>query len=238
MARDFSIVASAAGGGTGPGVSSGITIDFTNSLGKPVARELFGVSTDTMLDFNFLLCSNPGFQSASRTIDPPILRFNSSGGGGGGFPSANAFPNGPRGTPDFSVYDPLFANLYKIVNLSTCKIMMCFGGGSPGEDFLGWDADDFAFAMAKVVQHFRTTPGGNGVVIDPIYWEVSNEPDVGPGAYTTYFNACADAIHAIDSKYVINGPIMGAASHGSWRRAFIPCSPRSSNMRFFAISGC
>lgn len=211
LLRNFSIVA-ATSGGVGPGVTSGITVDFTAQTTKTVYREAFGVSTDTMCDFNFLICGTPGFQTASRTIDPPILRFNSSGGGGGGFPSQNAFPGAgndpPDLTPDWSVYDPLIANLYKIVNLATCKIMMCFGGGSPGQDFLGWSSDTFAAAMALVVDHFRTTPGGNGAPIDPIYWEVSNEPDVGPDAYNEYFNKCADAIHAIDSKYVINGPVM------------------------------
>lgn len=196
-------------GGPGPAVSgSFVNVDFTSQTGKTIVRELFGVSTATMLDFNFQICGTPGFQTASLALNPPLLRFNSNSGATGGYTSLNMFPNGPRGTPNFNVCAPLVANLWKIVNLSTTKIIMGFGGGTDAQgDFLGWSVSDFAFAMAQFVAHLRTTPGGNGVPIDPLYWEVSNEPNVGSGTYNSYFNACADAIHAIDAKYIVSGPV-------------------------------
>lgn len=199
---------SVSGPSVGPAVSgSFVNADFTAPTGKTIVRELFGVSTATMLDFNYQICGTAGFQAASLAVNPPLLRFNCNSGASGGYTSFNMFPNGPRGTPDFSVCNPMRNNLYKIVNLATTKIIMGFGGGTDAQgNFLGWSVSDFAFAMAAFVTHMRTANGSNGSPVNPRYWEVSNEPNVGNSTYNSYFNACADAIHAIDSTYVVTGP--------------------------------
>lgn len=192
----------------GPAASgSFINVDFINRTSKVIARELFGVSTATMLDFNFALCNNTSFQIASRSLNVPLLRFNCNSGSSGGNVWANLFANGPRGRPDWSVIAPLINNLWKIVDLTKCKIIMGFGGTSgAATDTNGWSVTDFAHALTVVVNHMRTTPGGDGKPINPKYWEIMNEPGISAATYNSYFNACADAVHAIDPTYVVTGP--------------------------------
>ncbi len=192
----------------GPIITAGITVDFTSLTTHIADRELFGVSTAAMSDFNFVLCNNPTFQGASKAFDPPLLRLSCNSGSTSGPVLSNAFPNGPSGGMDANVYAPIINNLNKIVNLQTCKIIMGFGGSDDLGPTLGWTVHEFAGAFSQVVQRFRTATGSDGKVVDPIYWEIMNETDgtLHKETYLAYFNACAAAAHAIDLKYVISGP--------------------------------
>ncbi len=194
----------------GPVAAGTIVADFTSLTTDKVARELFGVSTASMVDNNFVLCNNLSFQTASKAFDPPLLRFNCNAGGSGGNTTLNSFPNGPAGGINAAVYAPLINNLNRIVNLSTTKIVMCFGGGDTGlGPTNGWTVAEFASAFSQTIQLFRNTAGSDGRPIDPIYWEIGNEVEsfLTNAAYATYFNACADAAHAIDTKYILCGPV-------------------------------
>ena len=171
----------------GPGASGRfINVDFTNRTSKVIARELFGVSTATMLDFNFALCNNTYFQTVSRSLNVPLLRFNCNSGSSGGNVWANLFANGPHGKPNWPVIAPLINNLWKIVDLTKCKIIMGFGGTSgAATDTNGWSVTDFAHALTVVVNHMRTTPGGDGKPINPKYWEIMNEPEISVATYNS-----------------------------------------------------
>lgn len=201
----------------GPVATGGtINVDFSTPTSRVVARELFGAATAAMLDNSFAVCAQTGFQQSAKSLTVPLLRLNPNSGGSGGFPFVNVFQNGVN-NPDWSSWNNLLQNLYKIVDLKNTKLVV--GIGFP---FFGsYSTADFATACTKSAQFLSTQPGGDGNPLNPMFWEIMNEPDgnIAQSDYINYFNAAADALHAVNPNYVVSGPV--SANDFGWMTALI-----------------
>jgi hypothetical protein len=195
-------------GGTGPAASSTFaTVEFNTQVRMPnnsgpvvIQREMFGIATAAALDFNFSVMNNTTFQSTSRSLTIPLVRFNCNSGSTGGNIFSNTFPGGVHGTPNWNVWDNFINNIGKCVDLTTTKIIM--GVGFP--DTGGLSNSDFASMTTQVMNRLRTTsPAGGGSPIDPKIWEYLNEPST---VSSSGFNAFIDAVNGVAAGYTCTGP--------------------------------
>lgn len=193
--------------GRGPAASGAfVNIDCNATTSKRIVRELFGISSSQIVGNNFARMNDATFAARAKSLNFPLLRFNC------GNLWHRVFFGNPPGGPTWDLVTPLLNNLHRFVDLSKCKIIMGIGGNG-NDAILGWTTEQFARVAAQIATYFKTTPGGDGRPINPMYWEIANEPSVSYETYNRYFNAAADALHEVNPEYVITGPV--AANDGA-----------------------
>ncbi|MGD0703496.1 MAG: hypothetical protein ABSA02_26890 [Trebonia sp.] len=182
-------------GRTGPNsvLGSRVTTDLGHPTGKAVQPHLYGYATGDLADRDFLVAANEVAEGSAKTLAPPLIRFNTSES----TIIQTVFAKGAA-QPDwthFSRWVKYHADF--LVNGGR----LVFGiGPNDGDTFLP-PATWAAYAKATAL-HFRAI--GQEIT----YWEVGNENDImGVTVYSQYFNAIADALHAVNPAYVIGGPV-------------------------------
>lgn len=185
--------------GTGPAASSSfINVDFSATTGQNCPGALWGLAVGAPNDNHFALCGDETFLTAASQIMPSLYRINSATGGGTGFWSDNIFAN--INNPDWSVIQNFVQNGHRFIS-STCRLII-------GIRFNSMSVGNFASACTKIANHFKTTNGGDGKPLNVWGWEIGNEDDgTDIGTYCSYFNAGADAFHAVDPNYKIIGTV-------------------------------
>lgn len=185
--------------GTGPAASSSfINVDFAATTGQVCPGALWGFAVGAPNDNHFALCGDSTFLTAASQIMPSLYRLNSATGGGTGFWSDSIFGN--INNPDWSVIQNFVQNGHRFIS-STCRLII-------GIRWNSMSVGNFASACTQIATHFKNTNGGDGKPLKVWGWEIGNEDDgTDINTYCSYFNAGADAFHAVDPTYKIIGTV-------------------------------
>jgi hypothetical protein len=178
------------------------TVDLLAPQGKKLARQLYGYSTGALFSNDFALAADPAVKNSARILEPPVLRFNtpSSGVNASQTLTQAVFANGVK-HPDWRPLDAWVRNQRAFLGYDG---ILVFGIGPGGGD-TSLSPTVWASYADAIARYFRS------IGQEIMYWEVGNECDpMGAQVYSTYFNAIADALHAVDSRYLVGGPV------GSW----------------------
>ena len=190
---------------SGPAASGSLaTIDFAATTGRFAPAALWGFATSALCDRNFSLCADPRFVGAAASLNMALLRLNSTAGAGStgsGYWTDAVFRNGAD-NPDWSVMAAFMNTAHEFVN-PTCRLIL-------GIKFHGTFArpSDYAAACRQMATHLKNTPSGDRLL--PVWgFEVDNETNghLDIGTYCAFFNAAADALHAVDPRYEVIGPV-------------------------------
>ena len=179
------------------------TVDLSAPTGKVLGKRLYGYATGALFNFDFDLAADPAVQSSAEFLDAPLLRFNTPSSGVNDsyqplFPLV--FANGVE-NPDWSPLRNWVNNRQAFLGSDG---LLVFGIGPAGGD-TSLSPSVWASYATATARYFRS------IGQEVMYWEVGNECDgMGAHTYSTYFNAIADALHAVNCKYVVGGPV------GSW----------------------
>lgn len=190
---------------SGPPASGSLaTVDFTATTGRFAPAALWGFASGGLCNRNFDLCKSVEFVNAAASLKMPLLRLNSASGvgsTGANYWTDAIFRNGVR-HPDWSTLSAFMNVAHKLVS-PTCRLILGikFQGsfGSPS---------DYAAACRHMALHFRNTPSGGRIL--PVWgFEVDNETNdrVDVDTYCSFFNAAAEAVHALDPGYRLIGTV-------------------------------
>ena len=184
-------------GSTGQMAGAKLNVDLTSLTGQTVPGTLFGFGTGAFADDGFEFTGEPAIQAQAKLLAPTLFRVNMNAGAAGtGFEDA-IFANGVD-SPQWQYFDPLFTNASKWFAPNT-QILM--GVGSAVNNNISADTlASWATALAN-----RAKQDGREIFL----WEVWNEPNgvIPDGTYNGWFNAVADALHAVNPKYLVFGPV-------------------------------
>jgi Glycosyl hydrolases family 39 len=196
--------------------SANVTVDLSSATGKTIQPDLYGYATGALLDNDFQLAANKVVESSAETLSPALIRFNtpvqtiiqSVFAAGASQPDWAPFSHWVQHHGDF-LSDPG---------------RLIFGIGPAGDDTSIPPATWAKYAGATA-RHFREI--GQEITC----WEVGNECDpMGATGYSHYFNAIADALHAVNPGYLVGGPVAswwngidlpGFISHSGAKLGFI-----------------
>jgi hypothetical protein len=173
--------------------SANVTVDLSSATGKTIQPDLYGYATGALLDNDFQLAANKVVESSAETLSPALIRFNtpvqtiiqSVFAAGASQPDWAPFSRWVQHHGDF-LSDPG---------------RLIFGIGPAGND-TSIPPVTWAKYAGATARHFREI--GQEIT----YWEVGNECDpMGAVGYSHYFNAIADALHAVNPGYLVGGPV-------------------------------
>lgn len=184
-------------------VASGsfINIDFGAVTNRTVLSELFGVSSARMGDNRFSIAPSLAFQNAMRVLNPQLLRIDPGALGPTGlrlFP--DTFRNGIN-SPDWTGWDAFITSAHTFYDISPARLVV----GVDWTDTTITTAD-FASICSQTAIHLKNTIGGDGSPVECKVWEIWPESVMPVATYNAYFNAAADALHAVDATYIVIGP--------------------------------
>lgn len=183
--------------------SPNATVHMSALTGKKLGKRLYGYSTGALFNFDFALAADPAVEISAKSLDLPLLRFNTpSSGVNDSYQNLFqvVFANGVE-HPDWT---PLRNWVHNHRAFLGSDGVLVFGIGPAGGDTSLTPSVWASYATATA-QYFRS------IGQDVMLWEVGNECDgMGAQTYSTYFNAIADALHAVNHKYLVGGPV------GSW----------------------
>lgn len=182
--------------------SPNATIDLSAPTGNELQKRLYGYATGALFGNDFALAADPTVEASAKFLNATLLRFNT--------PASNVdanrtlmqavFANGV-GSPDWTPLNDWVNNHRAFLGSDG---ILVFGIGPDGGD-TSLSPSTWASYATATAQYFRS------IGQEVMYWEVGNECDsMGAQTYSTYFNAIADALHAVNSKYLVGGPV------GSW----------------------
>lgn len=174
------------------------TVDFGAPTGRKAPKELWGIAAGFPNDYNFKALNDATFMAAAAQIMPSLYRINCNSGGNG-YWSDQIFAKGAN-NPDWTLLAPLIDNGYKFIG-PNCRLII-------GLRFEAFSVNDYAIVCRQIATHIKTTNGGNGKPLPVWGWEIGNENDkTDINTYCQYFNAAADAFHAVDLNYKVIGTI-------------------------------
>lgn len=252
FSQQFSLSAQDTGASIGPVATSAfIQADFTNNSGQNVSKFIWGVADGGEIGGNGLQGQGPGgtgftgkFGSGGLT-DPNIqailrqsaftlYRFNSQCGyterlfcdfdsNGNAINCSTTL----RATMS-NQFDVLINNFPSIAPGARLILGIGFHPN------LWSSASVFANVCSQIATYFNQHPSC------PVYgFEIGNEDDNGsgtmPGFYASYFNAAAQAIHAVNSNYKVFGPVF-SFSNGSLQPFAQACAANCDHMDFHAYA--
>jgi len=178
------------------------TVDLSALTGKRLQKQLYGYATGALFSNDFALAADRAVQSSAKILGAPVIRFNT--------PASNVNANQGLIQAVFAngVVNPDWTPLANWVRNHRAFLdsdgILVFGIGPNGGD-TSLSPSVWASYAAATAQYFRS------IGQEVMYWEVGNECDsMGAQVYSTYFNAIADALHAVSEKYLVGGPV------GSW----------------------
>ncbi len=177
----------------GTQAQAGVTVDLSATTGKTVQPSLYGYATGALLDDEFLLASNAAAQRSARRLAPPLLRLNTSSAG----ILQQVFAHGVA-QPDWAPFSRWSQHRGSFL-----------GDGGRLVFGIGPSAADTSLSPATWAQYARATAlrfraAGQEIT----HWEVGNECDpMGATIYSGYFNAIADALHAVNPSSLVGGPV-------------------------------
>lgn len=170
-----------------------VTVDPSRVTRKTLHPYLYGYATGALLDNDSLLAANEAAESSARKLAPPLIRFNTSAG----TIIQTVFAKGVS-QPDWTPFSRWVQHRASFLSKGG---RLVFGIGPGGGDTSLSPATWAQYARATA-RHFREI--GQEIT----YWEVGNECDpMGAKVYSQYFNAIADALHSVSSRYVVGGPV-------------------------------
>lgn len=179
------------------------TVDLSAPTGKVLGKRLYGYSTGALFLNDFALAADPTVQTSAEFLNAPLLRFNTPSSGIDDSYQALfqvVFANGVE-NPDWSPLRNWVNNRQAFLGSDG---ILVFGIGPAGGD-TSLSPSVWASYATATARYFRS------IGQEVMYWEVGNECDgMGAHTYSTYFNAIADALHAVNRKYLVGGPV------GSW----------------------
>lgn len=202
-------------------------IDLAAPTGRTLHREVYGYASGALLDNDFALAADPIVQHSATQLSAPLLRFNT--------PVQTliqtVFANGVN-HPDWTPFDNWVKNRRHFLKSDG---RLVFGIG-PGAGDTSIPPSVWAAYATATARHFRA------IRQEIMYWEVGNECNgMGAEVYSTYFNAIADALHSVNSDYLVGGPVAswwnsidlrtfveksGRSGIGFIRVPFLPGGPR------------
>lgn len=176
------------------------TVDLSAPTGRLLGKQLYGYSTGALFNFDFALAADANVQASAEFLDAPLLRFNTpSSGVNDSYQDLFqvAFANGVE-NPDWSPLRNWVNNRQAFLGSDGTLV---FGIGPAGGD-TSLSPSVWASYATATARYFRS------IGQEVMYWEVGNECDgMGAHTYSTYFNAIADALHAVNRKYLVGGPV-------------------------------
>jgi hypothetical protein len=170
-----------------------VTVDLARTTGKTVSPCLYGYATGALMDDDFGLAANGAVEKSAKTLAPALLRLNTP-------VSAIIQTVFARGVshPDWTPFSRWAKDRADFLGRGG---RLVFGIGPAGGDTSIPPATWAKYAGATAA-HFRSI--GQEIT----YWEVGNECDpMGAATYAQYFNAMADALHAVNPAYLVGGPV-------------------------------
>jgi hypothetical protein len=177
-----------------------ISVDLATPTGKQLSPYLYGVCVgSTAYGFNhnndFDTLFNGTFQTSAAVIHPALVRTNTQQT----LPMLQyVFRNGVA-NPDWTDLDNWIDNHAGFFDDSTGRLIFSLG---PLSSDTSVPPSTFASWAAPVANHFKS----KGQEI--FWWEVGNEdPGMGAPSYLGYFDAIADALHAVNPQYKVGGPV-------------------------------
>ena len=235
VARDLT-GARAAAAELGPSASGSLaTVDFAAPTGRFAPAALWGFATSALCDRNFGLCEDARFVNAAASLNMALLRLNSTAGAGStgaDYWTDAIFRNGAD-KPDWGVLSAFMKAAHKFVS-PTCRLIL-------GIKFHGTFAkpSDYAEACRQLATHLKNTRSGDRLL--PVWgFEVDNEANtrVDVGTYCAFFNAAADALHAVDPDYEVIGPVDSHVDFGRLNTFASSCGPRVGRICYHNYRYC
>jgi hypothetical protein len=176
-----------------------VTVNLSKLTGRALQQTLYGYATGALLNDSqpasyFNLAGTAAVQKSAEILAPPLIRFNT--------PASDiiqtVFADGVD-QPRWASFENWFKNRADFLGRSG---RLVFGIGPSSFDTKTTPAQWAQYARATAL-HFRA------VGQETTYWEVGNECDQIMDAlqYSKYFNAIADALHSVNSSYLVGGPV-------------------------------
>jgi hypothetical protein len=170
-----------------------VEVDLGNQTGKTVQPHLYGYATGDLANDDFLLAANGVVESSAKTLAPSLIRFNTS---------------------ESTIVQTIFANGVTRPNWTHLARWVRHHADFLGKDGrlifgIGPNDADTALSPATWAEYARATALHFREIGQEItHWEVGNECDpMGARGYSAYFNAVADALHAVNPGYLVGGPV-------------------------------
>lgn len=215
-------------GGIGPGVTgSFINVDFGVKNGQTIDSSLWGVAWGAPDDSNFAALGDTNFINAAKQIPLMYHRLNPDGGG---YTEAVFGVGGT--TANWSVFNNFINNAPQFIPVGA---RITIGIGS---NVTSWSQSNYANICGQFVTHFKNN------FSMPIWgWEIGNEDigvndkNVDVGTYSSYFNAAAAAIRAIDPKAKVMGPVANTYVDSQYQQ-FISACPTVDVIVYHGYMGC
>jgi Glycosyl hydrolases family 39 len=220
----------------GPAASGSLaTVGFAATTGRFAPAALWGFATAALCDRNFGLCEDARFVGAAASLNMALLRLNSTAGAGStgsGYWTDAVFRNGAN-NPDWSVMAAFMNAAHTFIN-PTCRLIL-------GIKFNGTFAkpSDYAAACRQLAIHLKNTPSGDRPL--PVWgFEVDNETNsrLDIGTYCSFFNAAADALHAVDPDYKVIGPVDSYVDPGRLNTFASNCGSRVGRICYHNYRYC
>ncbi len=175
------------------GALGSVAVDLSHATGRTIQPHLYGYATGDLCDNDFLLAANGVVESSAKTLAPSLIRFNTSES----TIIQTVFANGVS-RPDWAPFSRWQQHHADFLGNGG---RLVFGIGPNDGDTSLPPATWAQYARATAL-YFRET----GQQIS--YWEAGNECDpMGAEVYSQYFNAIADALHSVNSAYLVGGPV-------------------------------
>lgn len=188
-----------------PSTAAGsLTVNLASQTGQTVYGTMYGIGTGALGDNGFARTGDVNIAAAFKQVAPTVFRVNINANVNGAFWQDAVFANGVA-SPQWQYFDPLFDNWSKWAAPNT---QILLGVGPVNNAAAASLVASYATALAN-----RAKVKGREIFL----WEVGNEPNgKNDGAvYNGWFNAVADALHAINPAYKVFGPV--------W--SFVPGAP-------------
>jgi hypothetical protein len=170
-----------------------VKVDLARSSGKTLHKYLYGYATGALLDGNFRVAADRAAEKSARTLAPALIRLNT--------PVQQIIQSVFENGTEYPNWAPFADWIRHRSDFLGDRSRLVFGIGPNGNDTSIPPATWAAYAKA-VALHFQR------VSKEITYWEVGNECDpMGAAAYSKYFNAIADGLHAVNPAYQVGGPV-------------------------------
>jgi hypothetical protein len=178
---------------TGANQSVSVTVDLSSATGKTIQPYLYGYASGALLDSSFQLAANTTVEKSAETLAPALMRFNT--------PASNLIQTVFAAGVSAPNWAPFSSWVQHHADFLPNPGRLIFGIGPAG--------GDTSITPAKWAQYATATAGYFQSIGQEItYWEVGNECDpMGAGTYSTYFNAIAEALHAVNPACLVGGPV-------------------------------